>query len=170
VGTGQKGLLGRVRTAVGKTAVAVQGRERGEAGPGGSSGVRGPREAAIAQGILAGKVAGGNAEEREARARAQDPGGPGKMEGMTLTLPPQVEEAARRVRALLEEAKARDLILEYSLDDFSGEPLPGVGGLAFYPKGTLEETIDPLREAFREIEDALDVGVAVILVPGEREA
>jgi hypothetical protein len=164
--------LGRVRTAIGKTAVAVQGRERGEAGPGGSSGVRGPREAAIAQGILAGEVAGRNAEEREARARAraQDPGGPGRMKGMTLTLPPQVEEAARRVRALLEEAKARGLILEYSLDDFSGEPLPGVGGLAFYPKGTLEETIDPLREAFREIEDALGVGVAVILVPGEREA
>jgi hypothetical protein len=92
------------------------------------------------------------------------------MKAMTLTLPPQVEEAARRVRALLEEAKARGLILEYSLDDFSGEPLPGVGGLAFYPKGTLEETIDPLREAFREIEDALGVGVAVILVPAEREA
>jgi hypothetical protein len=92
------------------------------------------------------------------------------MKGMTLTLPPQVEEAARRVRALLEEAKARGLILEYSLDDFSGEPLAGVGGLAFYPKGTPEETIDPLREAFREIEDALGVGVAVILVPREREA
>ena len=29
------------------------------------------------------------------------------MKGMTLTLPPQVEEAARRVQALLEEAKAR---------------------------------------------------------------
>jgi hypothetical protein len=169
VGTGRKGLLGRVRTAIGKTAVAVQG-QRGEAGPGGSSGVRGPREAAIARGILAGEVAGRNAEEKEARARAQDPGWPGRMKAMTLTLPPQVEEAARRVQALLEEAKARGLILEYSLDDFSGEPLPGVGGLAFYPKGTLEETIDPLREAFREIEDALDVGVAVILVPGEREA
>jgi len=161
--------LGRVRTAIGKTAVAVQG-QRGEASPGGSSGVRGPREAAIARGILAGEVVGRNAEEREARARAQDPGGTGRMKGMTLTLPPQVEEAARRVRALLEEAKARGLILEYSLDDFSGEPLPGVGGLAFYPKGTLEETIDPLREAFREIEDALGVGVAVILVPREREA
>jgi len=158
--------LGRVRTAIGKTAVAVQG-QRGEAGPGGSSGVRGPREAAIARGILAGEVAGGNAEERE--ARAQDPGGPGRMKGMTLTLPPQVEEAARRVQALLEEAKARGLILEYRLDRFSGEPFPGVGGLAFYPKGTLEETIDLLREAFREMEDALDVGVAVILVPGERE-
>jgi len=92
------------------------------------------------------------------------------MRGMTLTLPPQVEETARRVQALLEEAKARGLILEYRLDRFSGEPFPGVGGLAFYRKGTLEATIDPLREAFREIEDALDVGVAVILVPGEQEA
>jgi hypothetical protein len=44
---------------------------------------------------------------------------------MTLTLPPQVEEAARRVQALLEEAKARGLILEYRLDRFSGEPFPG---------------------------------------------
>ena len=34
------------------------------------------------------------------------------MKGMTLTLPPQVEEAARWVRALLEEAKAQGLILE----------------------------------------------------------
>jgi hypothetical protein len=40
-----------------------------------------------------------------------------------------------------------------------------VGGLAFYRKGAPEETIDPLWEAFREIEDALDVGVAVILIP-----
>jgi hypothetical protein len=72
VETGRKGSLGRVRTAIGKTAVDVQGRERGEAGPGGSSGVRGPREAAIARGILAGKVAGRNAEEREAKARAQE--------------------------------------------------------------------------------------------------
>jgi hypothetical protein len=167
VGTGRKGLLGRVRTAIGKTAVAVQGR-RGEAGPGGSSGVRGPREAAIAQGILAGEVAGRNAEERE--ARAQDPGQPGRMKAMTLTLPPQVEEAARRVQALLEEAKARGLILEYRLDRFSGEPFPGVGGLAFYRKGAPEEAIDALEEAFLDIEDALDVGVAVILVPGEREA
>jgi hypothetical protein len=150
--------LGRVRTAIGKTAVAVQGRERGEAGPGGSSGVRGPREAAIARGILAEEVAGGNAEERGARARAQDPGWPGKMKGMTLTLPPQVE------------AKARGLILEYRLDRFSGEPFPGVGGLAFYRKGAPEEAIDALEEAFLDIEDALDVGVAVILVPGEREA
>ena len=63
--------MGRVRTAIGKTAVAVQG-QRGEAGPGGSSGVRGPREAAIARGILAGEVAGRNAEEREAKARAQE--------------------------------------------------------------------------------------------------
>jgi transcriptional regulator of met regulon len=92
------------------------------------------------------------------------------MKGMTLTLPPQVEEAARRVQALLEEAKARGLILEYSLDDFSGEPLPGVGGLAFYRKGAPEEAVDALEEAFLDIEDALDVGVAVILVPGEREA
>jgi len=92
------------------------------------------------------------------------------MKGMILTLPPQVEEAARRVQALLEEAKARGLILEYSLDDFSGEPLPGVGGLAFYPKGAPKEAVDALEEAFLDIEDALDVGVAVILVPGEREA
>ncbi len=77
-----------------------------------------------------------------------------------------MEEAARRVQALLEEAKAQGLILEYRLDRFSGEPFPGVGGLGFYPK----ETIDALREAFREVEDALDVGVAVILVPGEGEA
>jgi hypothetical protein len=161
--------LGRVRTAIGKTAVAVQG-QRGEAGPGGSSGVRGPREAAIARGILSEEVAGGNAEERGARARAQDPGWPGRMKGMTLTLPPQVEEAARRVQALLEEAKARGLILEYRLDRFSGEPFPGVGGLAFYRKGAPEEAIDALEEAFLDIEDALDVGVAVILVPGEREA
>jgi hypothetical protein len=168
VETGRKGSLGRVRTAIGKTAVAVQGRERGEAGPGGSSGVRGPREAAIARGILAGEVAGRNAEERE--ARAQDPGGTGRMKGMTITLPPQVEEAARRVQALLEEAKARGLILEYRLDRFSGEPFPGVGGLAFYRKGAPEEAVDALEEAFLDIEDALDVGVAVILVPGEREA
>jgi hypothetical protein len=168
VETGRKGSLGRVRTAIGKTAVAVQGRERGEAGPGGSSGVRGPREAAIARGILAEEVAGGNAEERE--ARAQGPGWPGRMKGMTLTLPPQVEEAARRVQALLEEAKARGLILEYRLDRFSGEPFPGVGGLAFYRKGAPEEAVDALEEAFLDIEDALDVGVAVILVPGEREA
>jgi len=92
------------------------------------------------------------------------------MRGMTLTLPPQVEEAARRVQALLEEARARGLVLEYTLDDFSGEPFPGVGGLAFYPKGTSEEAVDALREAFRDIEDALDVGVAVILVPHDREA
>jgi len=167
VETGRKGWLGRVRTAIWKTAVAVQG-QRGEAGPGGSSGVRGPREAAIARGILAGEVAGGNAEEREARAR--DPGGTGRMKAMTLTLPPQVEEAARRVQALLEEAKARGLILEYRLDRFSGEPFPGVGGLAFYRKGAPEEAIDALEEAFLDIEDALGVGVAVILVPGEREA
>ncbi len=89
---------------------------------------------------------------------------------MTLTLPPQVEEAARRVQALLEGAKAQGLILEYRLDRFSGEPLPGVRDLAFYPKGAPKEAIDAMREAFREVEDALDVGVAVILVPGEGEA
>ena len=58
----------------------------------------------------------------------------------------------------------------YLLDRFSGEPFPGVGGLAFYRKGASEEAIDALEEAFLDIEDALDVGVAVILVPGEREA
>ena len=89
---------------------------------------------------------------------------------MTLTLPPQVEEAARRVQALLEEAKARGLILEYRLDRFSGEPFPRVGGLAFYRKGAPGEAVDALEEAFLDIEDALDVGVAVILVPQEREA
>jgi len=98
------------------------------------------------------------------------PGGPGKMRGMTLALPPQVEEAARRLQALLEEARARGLILEYTLDEFSGEPLPGVGGLAFYRKGAPKEAIDAMREAFRNVEDALGVGVAVILVPGEGEA
>jgi hypothetical protein len=92
------------------------------------------------------------------------------MKAMTLTLPPQVEEAARRVQALLEEAKAQGLILEYRLDRFSGEPFPGVGGLALYRKGAPEEAIDALEEAFLDIEDALDVSVAVILVPGEREA
>jgi len=46
----------------------------------------------------------------------------------------------------------------------------GVGGLAFYRKGAPEEAIDALEEAFLDIEDALDVGVAVILVPREREA
>ena len=98
------------------------------------------------------------------------PGGPGRMKAMTLTLPPQVEEAARRLQALLEEARARGLILEYTLDRFSGEPFPGVGGLAFYPKGAPKEAIDALEEAFLDIEDALAVGVAVILVPGEGEA
>ncbi|WP_448377434.1 hypothetical protein [Fervidobacterium sp.] len=88
------------------------------------------------------------------------------MRGMTLALPPQVEEAARRVQVLLEEAKARGLILEYRLDHFSGEPFPGVG----YPKEAPEEAIDALEEAFLDIEDALDVGVAVILVPGKGEA
>ena len=92
------------------------------------------------------------------------------MRGMTLTLPPQVEEAARRLQALLEEAKAQGLLLEYRLDDFSGEPFPGVGGLAFYRKGATKEAVDALREAFRDIEDALEVGVAVILVPHDREA
>jgi len=87
------------------------------------------------------------------------------MRGMTLALPPQVEEAARRVQALLQEAKARGLILEYRLDRFSGEPFPGVGGLAFYPKEAPKEAIEALEEAFLDIEDALDVGVAVILVP-----
>jgi hypothetical protein len=46
------------------------------------------------------------------------------MKAMTLTLPPQVEEAARRVQALLEEAKARGLILEYSLLDLRGAEDP----------------------------------------------
>jgi hypothetical protein len=45
-----------------------------------------------------------------------------------------------------------------------------VGGLAFYRKGAPEEAIDALEEAFLDIEDALGVGVAVILVPREREA
>jgi hypothetical protein len=75
--------------------------------------------------------------------RAQDPGGPGRMKAMTLTLPPQVEEAARRVQALLEEAKARGLILEYSLDDFSGEPLPGVGAWPSTPRARLRKPLTP---------------------------
>jgi hypothetical protein len=98
VGTGRKGLLGRVRTAIGKTGVAVQGR-RGEAGPGGLSGVRGPREAAIARGIPAGEVAGGNAEEREAKARALYP------ELFQALL--EAEEALTRAKFRLEVAKAR---------------------------------------------------------------
>jgi hypothetical protein len=99
VETGRKGSLGRVRTAIGKTAVAVQGRERGEAGPGGSSGVRGPREAAIARGIPAGEVAGRNAEEREAKARSLYP------ELFQALL--EAEEALTRAKFRLEVAKAR---------------------------------------------------------------
>jgi len=99
VGTGRKGLLGRVRTAIGKAAVAVQGRERGEAGPGGSSGVRGPREAAIARGIPAGEVAGRNAEKREAKARALYP----KLFQALL----EAEDELTRAKFRLEMAKAR---------------------------------------------------------------
>ena len=96
--TGRKGSLGKVRTAIWKTAVAVQG-QRGEAGPGGSSGVRGPREAAIARGILAGEIAGRNAEEREAKARALYP------ELFQALL--EAEEALTRAKFRLEVAKAR---------------------------------------------------------------
>jgi hypothetical protein len=57
---------------------------------------------------------------------------------MTLTLPPQVEEAARRVQALLEEAKARGLILEYSPGPTSaGSPSPGWGAWPSTPRARL---------------------------------
>jgi hypothetical protein len=87
------------------------------------------------------------------------------MRGMPTTLPPKVLEAARRVEALLEEAKARGVVRAWSLRHLSGEPLPGVEGIAFYGREVPQEEIDRLEEAFLDLEDDLDLGVAVSLVP-----
>ncbi|WP_167481904.1 hypothetical protein [Thermus caldilimi] len=87
------------------------------------------------------------------------------MKGMQATLPPKVLEAARRVEALLEEAQARGVVRRWSLRSLSGEPLPGVEGIAFYGREVSPEEIDHLQEAFLDLEDELDLGVAVILVP-----
>lgn len=83
------------------------------------------------------------------------------MKGMPTTLPPKVLEAARRVEALLEEAKARGVVRAYQV--YASED--GLHGQATYREGVPEGELDRLEEAFLDLEDHLDLGVAVLLVP-----
>lgn len=85
----------------------------------------------------------------------------GSMKGMQASLPPKVLEAACRVEALLEEAQARGVVRAYRI--YPSED--GLHGQATYREGVPEEALDRLEEAFLDLEDDLDLGVAVLLVP-----